>query len=466
MSDKNTLDYYVSELRRIEKSRQADSEKEIRKIFKNLLKDLNSFLAEEYANFSNGDGILSVAVLQEKARYAKFLQEVDEHLKSITVEESKAIQKTVEDTYKAVYEGMVDAVTNSADNEDLMNRLEGLSVRPEVMNRAVNNPISGLTLPDTLEKHRAEIIYGIKQRINIGLMTGERYDTMAKGVKKVISGDNGSSGYYEKAMNIVRTESHRVQESGFYDCAKEIAKCLEGSDLIYTATWHNMGDQRVRPNVRKHTSKGWKTYRSKTTANHIKMEGKIVKIGDKFELEPGVFAECPGSSGTARNDCNCRCFLEYSLMNVEEFAKATGKTVEEVKKEIGFVENEVENSSKSDIIELTEKQKILQSKIDDGSVTTTLNPVMQRKHMEATREQGRSYFTVSIDKLQEIVNKTHGTGTIHISNSGQVKETIKYNENIAVNVSMDSEESSTNRFTIHYSKTRTHVVPTRSDDDA
>jgi hypothetical protein len=79
-----------------------------------------------------------------------------------------------------------------------------------------------------------------------------------------------------------------------------------------------MKDERVRAQHRIHTSKGWKTKIS-GKANHQKMEGVTVKVGDKFELEHGVFAECPGTSGTARNDCRCRCFLEYELMTVEEF---------------------------------------------------------------------------------------------------------------------------------------------------
>lgn len=338
MPDKKTLSYYTAELRRIEESRQADTEKEVKKIYKEILKDLNGFLGNEYAAYSNDEGVLSVAVLQEKARYAKFLQEVDQHLNSITPKVSKTIRRTVEDTYKAVYTGTVDAVIKSVDNEELKEKLKGLSLRPEVMKRAVENPISGLTLPDTLEKHRKEVIYNIKQQINISLMTGERYDTMAKNVKKAIAGDDGRGGSYGKAMNIVRTEVHRVQESGMMDCAEDISPSLEGSGLIYTATWRNMGDANVRPSYRVHTSKGWKTVIRKTTANHQNMEGQTIRVGDKFDLGNGVFAKCPGSSGTPENDCRCRCFVEYELMSVEEFAKATGKMVEEVKKQFGVVD--------------------------------------------------------------------------------------------------------------------------------
>ena len=45
------------------------------------------------------------------------------------------------------------------------------------------------------------------------------------------------------------------------------------------------------------------------------------------DLGGGVTAAAPSKSGVAAHDCNCRCYLEYNLMIVEEFAKATGKNV-------------------------------------------------------------------------------------------------------------------------------------------
>ena len=372
MPEKKTLDYYVTELRRVEESRQKNSEKEIKKIYKEILKELNSFISNEYVKYSNKDGNLSVAILQEKSRYAKFLQEVEQNLNSVTPKISKAIKGTVEDTYKAVYTGMIKAVKDCSNNEELNKKLKGLDLRPEVMKRAIENPISGLTLPDILEKHRKEVIYNIKQQINIGLMTGERYDTMSKNINKVISGDNGTSGCYGKAINIARTECHRVQESGLMDCAEDIAENINDDNLIYAATWRTMKDQRVRPQVRIHTSKGWKTKTSKTKADHQKMEGVTIKVGEQFEIEKGVFTKSPGNSGTARNDINCRCFIEYDLMSVEEFAKATGQTVEEIKKKYNFRDNRFTNANDSGII-------------NSGAISGALDPDSEKADEHAER---------------------------------------------------------------------------------
>lgn len=316
-----SLNDLLHEIRRIEQSREVLTEKKIRKIYKQLLKELNHFLADEYLKYSK-DGILTVAMLQEKSRYAKFLEEIESHVNNLTPEIVALIKNTVEDTYTACYKGMSESVLKAKDTKSALNYLKDLNIRPEVMKRAIENPVSGLTLPDILEKNRKEVIYDIKQQVNIGLMNGDRYETTAKKVAERLDIS------YGKATNIVRTETHRVTESGFMDCAKDISDSLDGSGLVYTAAWRTMKDERVRPQHRYRTKSGWKTSISRNGANHQKMEGVIIQVGDKFQIEPNVYAECPSTSGTARNDCRCRCFLEYTLMSVEKFEELTGKSVD------------------------------------------------------------------------------------------------------------------------------------------
>ncbi len=187
------------------------------------------------------------------------------------------------------------------------------------MKRAVENPVAGLTLPERLQKQRQDVIYDIKQNVANALMTGERYDTTAKKIAERLDVS------YGKAMRITRTESHRVQEAGLMDGAAEVGEKVREDGLVYAAIWHNMGDSKVRPYARVHTSKGWKTYKSKTKADHVKMEGQIIEAGDDFDLGNGVKAKSPGQSGTAENDCNCRCYVEYEMMTEEEFIERGGK---------------------------------------------------------------------------------------------------------------------------------------------
>jgi hypothetical protein len=172
---------------------------------------------------------------------------------------------------------------------------------------------------------------------------------MSKNVRKVLVGDDKRGGYYGKAANIVRTETHRVTEGGLMDCAKDIDTAIQDTGFVYTATWRNMGDSKVRPNVRIYTSKGWKTKTANTNANHIKMEGQIIQVGDLFDLGNGVKAEHPGGSGDAANDCNCRCFVEYEMMKVADFLAKGGKLLKS---------KDFTNDNESSTIKSQEKEKI------------------------------------------------------------------------------------------------------------
>lgn len=131
------------------------------------------------------------------------------------------------------------------------------------------------------------------------------------------------------------------------DGALETQKALSGSGLVHTATWRTMEDERVRPQHRYHTKTGWKTKIS-GKADHTKMEGVTIIVGDKFKLEPNVYASCPGMSGTARNDCNCRCFLEYDLLTLEEWGALLNK------QENFMSAKSLDKSGKNDIIETRE----------------------------------------------------------------------------------------------------------------
>jgi uncharacterized protein with gpF-like domain len=308
------LNSLIAQLRRVSDHREKGAEKEIRRIYQLLLKDLRAFLGEKYAQLAEDDS-LTYDVLQQKGEYARFMEEIVQRIDSIAPEASKEIQKIVEDTYKTAYSGMVEAVNKTSDASGLQAVFSGVQgTTPEIVRRAVQNPISGLTLSDTLERHRNQIVYNIKQQIGIGLTNGDRYTTMARRISKEV-GNN-----YTKAMCITRTESHRVREAGLHDSATNVNSALQQAKTGYqmVKTWRTMKDERVRPQVRV-KRKGKFIIKTRIgAANHVKMEGVTVPVDAEFRLAPGVTTKAPGQSGIAGQDINCRCFLEYSLQKTEE----------------------------------------------------------------------------------------------------------------------------------------------------
>lgn len=365
--DNKALDKYLVEVKRVEESRGKGADKEIRSLYKSLLKKLNSFIGEYYTKYSDDNGVLNVAILQQNAKYASFLEEVDKNIKEVTPAISKTIKSTVEKTYKACFEGMINGFSNSAGDSKFKDSFNGLSIKPEVLKAAVENPISGLTLPERLQKHRQDVIYDIRQSISNSLMTGERFDTTSK---KLVERLDVS---YGKASSIVRTERHRVQEKGLMDGAEHINDKVKGDGLVYAAIWHNLGDEKVRPNIRVKTKKGWKTYKSHTNANHKKMEGQLIESGGYFDLGNGIKAKSPGESGDASNDCNCRCFVEYEMMTVEEFEERGGKW----KNSVNVRHNETQQNYKP-VIKDTNNQNIMRRNCKDiqiSKLTNTKNKV-------------------------------------------------------------------------------------------
>jgi len=320
-----SLKELLHEIRRIEEHREVLTEKKIKAIYRSLKKELNAFLAEEFIKYSDADGRFYLSYLDAQNKKAMFLREIAENIDFFSPQIKAEILNLVDETYSKSYEGMVEVLKEAQKNGKLAEVTRDLSVPSDVLNEAVNNNISKLTLPSVLEKYRNEIIYDIQQNLLIGLMNGDRYDQMAKRLSERLNVSEG------KAKNIVRTESHRNIENGFMDCAEHIQDGLQGSELIYVAIWRTMQDERVRPQQRYKTKKGWKTVLNKNGANHMILEGQTVKAGDYFDLGyyngRKVKAKNPSRSGIAAHDCNCRCIIEYDLLTLKEFEKATGKPV-------------------------------------------------------------------------------------------------------------------------------------------
>lgn len=315
------LEKYIVQLRRIEEHREKNAENHIRLIYKNILKELNSTIAQEYV-ISAEDDVLDFGMLERNGRYARFLEEVERNLNSVSQDLSLTITEAVENTYSNVWESMNNVVNKATDSERLHEAFKSIkTVTPEMLKNAVSNPIMQMAL----EKNYKDIVYNIRQSIAIGLMNGDRMTTMAKRIKTNIDKE------YYKAVRIARTETHRVREAGMNDFAQEVNQSIKdaglGTDYVYVKIWHTMQDERVRPNVRRKTKKGWKTYKSKNGADHQKMEGKVVLADEKFELGNGATAPAPSQSGVAAQDINCRCYLEYKFMKRSEYEALTGKKI-------------------------------------------------------------------------------------------------------------------------------------------
>lgn len=124
--------------------------------------------------------------------------------------------------------------------------------------------------------------------------------------------------------------------------------------------------------------------------------------------------------------------------------------------------------NKGDLLEnirIYEADSKLRSRIKSGVISTTINAEKQARHIIGNKGyvEGRSYLIISENELQSLVSRYAGTGKFQRDRNDRWKNTerIVADQIIGMNVNRDTrEETETNQFYIHYSKTGVHVVPT------
>ncbi len=107
---------------------------------------------------------------------------------------------------------------------------------------------------------------------------------------------------------------------------------------------------------------------------------------------------------------------------------------------------------------------IIKNEIDKGNISLEINHEKQSRHIKGSSEyvEGRSYLIISEDEAQSIINEKSCTGIPVLDRKGnwKNKELIGCDRVIGVNVDETTrKEENTDKGTIHYSKSGTHLVP-------
>ena len=95
-------------------------------------------------------------------------------------------------------------------------------------------------------------------------------------------------------QTLVESEYHRVHEEGVADGVRQFTR---ETGIPVAKTWRTVGDDRVRD-------------------THDYLEGTTIPIGDMFWTYDGDSALQPGGFANAENNVNCRCWLDYTRVNL------------------------------------------------------------------------------------------------------------------------------------------------------
>jgi len=251
---------------------------------------LKSIIADAFERYSE-EGKLSYDEMMKYNRMGKLKSEIlgktNTEIKKIT----KTIKKEAENQYKGSYAMAGKLILQEAGSS--------INIRtiplPDRVKQVIDLPVSGLTLTDRLEGHRANIVLKINEVLTDGIYKGDAYRDMAKDLMGTLEND------YVKATRIVRTEGHRVYQMGLGDGAKE----LEKKGFVIMKWWDAAEDDRTRE-------------------SHVFMadkysEDNAIPLDEDFVNDmTGGIGPYPGSMGTAEDDINCRCRLRTFVVVPDE----------------------------------------------------------------------------------------------------------------------------------------------------
>ena len=142
-------------------------------------------------------------------------------------------------------------------------------------------------LYNSLGENVNNLKHQITDSITRGIASNASYSDMAKQITRHMVGDYSGmkGGALGKAMQIARTESHRITNEATFDA--QLKAKDSGADVV--KQWDAALDKRTRP-------------------HHAQLDGQIREIDKPFEVA-GRTALYPGGFGIASEDINCRCAI-------------------------------------------------------------------------------------------------------------------------------------------------------------
>lgn len=132
----------------------------------------------------------------------------------------------------------------------------------------------------------------IADEIARGISSGLSYERIAGNLQWMVNGD------YNKALRIIRTEGHRIQNQSALDAMNRAVNV--GASIV----------------------KQWDaTLDGNTRETHIELDGQVVGIDEEFVIpSTGARAMYAGGFGDPSEDCNCRCcILQRASWNMDDY---------------------------------------------------------------------------------------------------------------------------------------------------
>lgn len=257
------------------------TERETIKAYKASLKEIRSQISLAYEKYAQ-DGILTRSEMMKYNRLAtlerNIVDEVNKLARKTIRISNKAFEKTLEESYY---------YTAFALERTAQAKLGFGIINPKVIEESVNNPLDAIGWKNRTRDNIAVMTKQIRQEITAGLIQGKEYNKVAKSVTERTN--VGAS----KAIRIVQTETHRIQQVGRLRSMEQ----ARSKGVIMKKVWTATLDSRTRD-------------------THQALDGQRVYMDDYFSIR-GLEAEGPGLFGVAEEDVRCRCSVRPEIEGYE-----------------------------------------------------------------------------------------------------------------------------------------------------
>lgn len=263
--------------------RQFENEtvRELATAYKESLREVKQTLTHYYERYSV-QGRLTYEDMLNYKRLQRLEREIIEVLRQLTSFTARQTRELTREALQEAYYRTMYIIESMANIRIVYGMLNC-----EAINQAIQMPLSGLTLDEVLQNRRQEIIRSVRQNITQGLIQGSSYRQMAERMNHIFNSD------YAKAMRVVRTETHRVQNHARNQALVEAQRKGVKMRKIWVATL----DGRTRD-------------------THQELDGQAADEEGYFHYQ-GMRTQYPGGFGDAAMDINCRCTVRGEIIGYE-----------------------------------------------------------------------------------------------------------------------------------------------------
>lgn len=272
---------------------QRKMEKELLAKYRQTNTELKAMFADLFKKYEI-DGKLTYVEMQRYNRLRAVKDEIAKTMDELYLKERTILNAELKAMFESGYYHTAYAI-----EKEVQAKLSYTILDVNKIKKAIQNPISGLTLNETLSKNRVNIIGKINQEITQGLMRGESFGKMAKRITDTLGGDAS------KAVKVAQTEGHRVHNAASYESVKEADEL--GVEMV--KVWVSTLDNRTRD-------------------AHQDLDGERIGVNDNFKSSAGGRGPVPGQMGNAADDINCRCTYVVEVEGVShDFRRVRGDGV-------------------------------------------------------------------------------------------------------------------------------------------